>query len=64
MMMMMMRTGLKCMATLDTGNWTPRDIETWLIECSAGETRRERERQGERGREGGSESERAGQGDN
>lgn len=44
-MMMMMMMVLKCMATLDTGNWTPRDIETWLIECSA---RRERERENER----------------
>lgn len=58
MKMAMMMMGLKCMATLDTGNWTPRDIETWLIECSAREERREREVEG--GRERGS----AGQGDN
>lgn len=44
-MMAMMMMALKCMATLDTGNWTPRDIETWLIECSAREERQERERE-------------------
>lgn len=57
--MMMMMMMLKCMATLDTGNWTPRDIETWLIEYAATSSRkRAREREGKKKSRSARESER------